>query len=151
MEMMHAEKVRASGGNEHIPTFWSQCIYNAVGKPKRRVAFTFKFMVWDLFDVANLPPQQIEFNLRFASGGIPVVGKVENPPGKATYILQRKDLSALIMISAIRGPQDGAGRETELVATYQLEDSTISHEERADKLLAHARRHFEEWIGQAQP
>ena len=150
LELLRADRVKANGGNEHIPTFWSQCIYSAVGKPGYRVGFTFKFMVWDLFDLANLSSEQLEFNIHFTSGGLPVVGAVRNPPGKAVFIFQKEELTVLMMVSAIRGPEDGAGRHSELVATYQLEDPTISHQQRVDKLLIHARQHYEEWIGRAE-
>jgi hypothetical protein len=150
LEVLHADRVKPNGGNEHIPNFWSQCIYSAVGKADHRIGFTFKFMVWDLFDLANLSSEQLGFNIHFTSGGLPVVGAVREPPGKATFIFQKEELTVLMMVSAIRGPEDGAGRHSELVATYQLQDPTISHQERVDKLLAHARRHYEEWIGLAQ-
>ncbi len=149
-EMLGADRVKPNGGNEHIPSFWSQCIYTAVGKSGYRVGFTFKFMVWDLFDLANLSSEQLGFNIHFTSGGLPVVGAVRNPPGKATFIFQKEELTVLMMVSAIRGPEDGAGRHSELVATYQLEDPTITHQQRVDKLLSHARRHYEEWIGVAE-
>ena len=150
MEFLSADRVKPNGGNEHIPHFWSQCIYSAVGKADHRIGFSFKFMVWDLFDLANLSSEQLKFNVHFTSGGLPVVGAVRKPPGKAAFIFQKEELTVLMMVSAIRGPEDGAGRHTELVATYQLEDPTISHQQRVDKLLAHARRHYEEWISQAQ-
>lgn len=150
LETLHADRVKPNSGNEHIPHFWSQCIYTAVGKADHRIGFTFKFMVWDLFDLANLSSEQLRFNIHFTSGGLTVVGAVREPPGKATFIFQKEELTVLMMVSAIRGPEDGAGRHTELVATYQLEDPTISHQERVGKLLSHARRHYEEWKTTAQ-
>ncbi|MCB1122354.1 MAG: hypothetical protein KJT03_12450 [Verrucomicrobiae bacterium] len=150
LNMLRAEKVKASASNEHIPNFWSQCIYSGSGEHGSKVGFTFKFMVWDLFDLANLSSEQLGFNIHFTSGGLPVVGAVRNPPGKATFIFQKEDLTVLMMVAKIRGPKDGAGRHTELVATYQLTDPTLPHQERVDMLLAHARRHYEEWSSQAQ-
>ncbi len=79
-EFFSAERVKAGGGNEHIPTFSGQCIDTAVGKADHRVDFTFKFMVWKLFDLANLRSEQLGFNNHFASGGLPVVGTVREPP-----------------------------------------------------------------------
>ena len=142
--LLRAEKVRASAGNEHIPNFWSQCIYSGSGQHGRKAGFTFKFMVWELFDLANLRPEQLEFNVHFTSGGLPVVGSM-GTPGKATFVFEKEDLTVVMMVSGIRGPKDGAGRDTELVATYQLMDPSISHQSRLDKLLSHATRHYQEW------
>jgi len=142
--LMRADKVRASAANEHIPTFWSQCLYSGSGNHGRKIGFTFKFMTWELFDLANLQSQQLQFNVHFASGGLPVVDS-KGTPGKATFVFKKDDLTVIMMITGIRGPKDGAGRDTELVATYQLVDPSISHQARLEKLMEHPIKHYEEW------
>jgi hypothetical protein len=143
-------KVREGPANEHIPTFWSQCMYAGVGVRSRDVQFVFKFMLWDLFDVAGLHPQQLLFNVTFAMSNTAPLERLDDL-GKATFIYEKQHASMLLMITGIQGPPDGAGRPTELIATYRLSDPETPHKERVDKLLAQARRHLEEWLAQSQP
>lgn len=138
-------KVRPGPANEHIPTFWSQCLYSGVGVRSREVHFVFKFMVWEQFDVAGLDPQQLLFNVTFAMSNTPPVDRLDDL-GKATFVYEKQHASMLLMITGIQGPPDGAGRPTELIATYRLSDPETPHKERVEKLVTEARRNLAEWL-----
>lgn len=137
-------KVRPGAENEHIPTFWSQCVYYGQGVRNRKVAFVFKFMLWELFDIASLDPQQLDFNATFVVGNIP---PLENRTdlGKVAFVYEKQHRTILLVVTGFQGPPDGAKRPTEFVATYELTDPETAHQVRLDKLLAEARRHLKEW------
>lgn len=139
---------QASPANEHIPTFWSQCIYSGRGVVGRQVNFTFKFMLHELTDVRKLAPVQLDFNVTFAVGNIPPSDKLTDL-GKVSFVFEKAGLTILMMVTGIQGPADGAGRPTEFIATYQLSDPDMPHAERLAQLLPHARRHLQEWLQQA--
>lgn len=137
-------KVRAGQANEHIPTFWSQCAYSGQGVVGRQVSFVFKFMLWTMFDVESLDPEQLSFNVTFAMSGVPPLEKLTDL-GKVAFTYEKKDRSMLLVVTGFQGPPDGAGRPTEFIATYQLSDPDTPHEERLERLLDQARRHMAEW------
>lgn len=138
-------EVQASSANEHIPAFWSQCVYSGKGVKDRQTGFVFKFMVWDLFDVKKLDPMQLDFHAGFASGGEPPLEKLKDL-GKISFVLEKRNRTTLLVITGIQGPPDGARRPTELVASYYLSDPETSHEVRLEKLVAEARRELNEWL-----
>lgn len=137
-------KVRAGPANEHIPEFWSQCVYHGQGVRGRQVSFVFKFMTWDLFDVAALDPQQLKFNATFVVGNIPPVEK-RSDLGKVAFVYEKQARTILLVVTGFQGPPDGAGRPTEFVATYELADPDTAHDVRLANLLKEARRHLKEW------
>lgn len=143
--LLRAERVGASYANSHWPTFMSNCEYSGQGVSGRKVGFTFKFMVYDMFDVERLDPLQLEFNTGFASGGISPVGKIDDL-GKQSFVMEQRNRTTLLVITGIQGPLDGVQRPSEFIASYYLEDPDTAHAEKLDKLLAQARRHLEEWL-----
>jgi hypothetical protein len=148
-DMLRA-KVQASAANEHLPTVWSQCIYAGRGVVGRNVHFTFKYMLHELTDVAKLDPVQLNFNVSFAMRGIPPSATLKDL-GKISFAFEKKDLTVLMVVTGIQGPLDGAGRASELIATYQFSDPDTPHAERLDRLLPHARSHLQEWLARARP
>lgn len=137
-------KVRPGPANEHIPNFWSQCVYLGQGVRGRQVSFVFKFMTWDLFDVASLDPEQLEFNAGFVVGNLKPREK-RNDLGKVAFVYEKQARTILLVVTGFQGPPDGAKRPTELVATYELADPETAHDVRLAKLLTEARRHLNEW------
>lgn len=142
--LMRVEKVRAGAANEHIPTFWSQCTYSGKGVAGRNAGFVFKFMLYELFDVARLEPAQLDFNASFAGGGEPPVDKLPDL-GKTAFVFEKGDRTTLMVITGIQGPPDGARRPTEFIANYYLADPDTPHAARLAKLTALAREHLQEW------
>ena len=143
-------RVQASAANEHLPTVWSQCIYSGRGVVGRNVHFTFKFMLHELTDVATLDPARLNFNVTFAASGIPPSATLEDL-GKISFAFEKKALTLLMVVTGIQGPADGAGRPSELIATYQFSDPDTPHAERLAQLIPHARRHLQEWLARARP
>lgn len=141
-------KVRPGPANEHIPTFWSQCVYSGQGVRGRQVGFVFKFMLFELFDVEKLDTDQLRFNATFVAGGTPPLEMLD-APGKIAFTFEKKDQSILLMVTGIQGPPDGAGTATEFVAMYHLSDPDTPHAERIERLIGEARRHIEEWRARA--
>lgn len=144
---LRVEGVSPSSGNEHIPTFWSQCIYGGRGTSSREVGFVFKFMIWELFDTA-LDPMQLEFNAQFTGGGVPPSSTLDDP-GKVSFTFEDGDRTTLMMVTGMEGPPDNFGRPTEVVATYYLDDPDRPHQEKLDDLLEVARLHVAEWLARA--
>lgn len=142
--LLRVDRVRPSAANEHIPTFWSQCIYSGQGVSGRSVSYVFKFMLYELYDVAKLDPMQLDFNATFTGGGEPFVEKLTNL-GKVSFVFLKKDRTTLMVVTGIQGPPDGAGRPTEMVANYALADPDTPHPQRLDKLRAKAIEHLAEW------
>jgi len=143
--LLRAERVKASAANEHISILRSNCEYSGKGVKGRKVGFTFRFMVYDMFDVDALDPMQLEFNAMFAAGGIPMVEKLDDL-GKVSFVFEQRDRTVLMVVTGIQGPLDGAQRPSEFVANYYLNDPDNTQAVRLDKLLAHARRHLDEWL-----
>jgi hypothetical protein len=137
-------RVRPGPANEHIPTFWSQCVYTGQGVIRRQVGFVFKFMLWDLFDVAGLAPEQLNFNATFVVGNIPPLEK-RTDLGKVAFVYEKQGRTTLLVVTGFQGPPDGAKRPTEFVATYYLSDPDTPHDVRLAKLVEQARKHMEEW------
>jgi hypothetical protein len=143
-ELLRAE-ARAHVASFHIPV-WSQCLFTGEG---RQVTFSFKFMVWDLFDVATLDRMSIEFNAQFTAGGVAPSETIEDL-GKISFVFEDRALTRLVMVTGIQGAPDGAGRPSEFVATYDLTDPDRPHAEKLAELQDLARRHLAEWLGQAR-
>ncbi len=139
--------VRASAANEHIASFSSQCAWSGRGVRNRQTGFVFKYMVWEMFDVEGLPPEQLTFNVTFAAGNLPLVQTLPEP-GKGAFVFHRRDATVLLVLTGLRGPPDGANRPQAFVATYRLTDPETAHDVRLAKLLEQARRHVGEWRGQ---
>ncbi|MGI9328993.1 MAG: hypothetical protein ACR2PZ_27495 [Pseudomonadales bacterium] len=148
LALMSVAKSKISHANFHMPNFWSQCIHSGHGVVRRKVSFIFKFMVWDMFDVDNLAREQLEFNAHFASGALPLVARLDSP-GKATMVFEKEDHSVVMLLTGIRGPHDGAGRDSMLVATYSLTNSALDHAQRTARLLDLATQHYAEWLAAA--
>lgn len=144
---LDVEAVSPSAGNEHIPTFWSQCIYGGRGASGGEVGFVFKFMVWDLFDTA-LDPIQLNFNAQFTGGGV-APSRTLDDPGKVTFTFEDGDRTTVMLVTGIQGPHDNFGRPSEVVATYYIDDSDRAHQEKVEELLGVARRHEAEWLADA--
>lgn len=139
------QKVLPISGNEHYPTFYSQCRYKGTQRGGFKVSFVFKFMLKDMFDVKTLLPQQLDFNAAFAGGGNPHTEKLTSL-GELSYVFEGKKDSYVLMLTGIEGPLNGAGQETMIVAHYQLDNKNMSHEQRRDWMVGQARKHYEEWI-----
>lgn len=137
-------EVIASPANEHFPTFSSQCGWSGKGVRDRQAGFVFKFMPWEMFDVAGLAPEQLSFNATFASGQLPLV-ETRKEPGAAAFVFEQPKVTVLMVVTGFRGPKDGAGRPQAFLATYRLSDPDTAHAVRLEKLLAEARKHLEEW------
>ena len=138
--------VTASAANEHIPTFSSQCAWSGRGVRNRHAGFVFKYMVWEMFDVEGLPPEQIKFNVSFAVGNLPLVQTLPEP-GKGAFVFHSRDATVLLVVTGFRGPPDGAKRPQAFVATYRLSDPQTAHDLRLAKLMEQAQRHVREWRG----
>ena len=142
--LLRVGQVRAGPANEHIPNFWSQCAYSGQGVSGRNVRFVFKFMLYELYDVANLDPMQLDFNATFTGGGDPPVDKLTDL-GKVSFVFEKGDVTTLMVVTGIQGPPDGANRPTEFVATYYLVDPDTPHAVRLEKLRAKAEEHLRDW------
>lgn len=138
--------VKPSVANEHIPTIWSQCIYTGRGVRRRQIKYQWKFMPWEMFDVDNLHPIQLEFNVKFAASGQPPVDRLDDL-GKASFVFDDRDRSVLLVITGIRGPDNAAQSPTALIATYTLLYEGLPHDARIAVLLEQARLHLREWYG----
>lgn len=143
--MLRMDWVQASSANTHMPTFMSNCDYFGQGVIGRKVGFTFKFMVYDVFDVERLDPMQLEFNVSFAGGGKPAVDTIDDL-GKKSFVFEDRNRTTLIVITGIQGPLDGALRPSEFIALYYLEIPDVPYAEKRDQLVAQARRHLDEWL-----
>jgi hypothetical protein len=115
-----------------------------VGVKSRRVGFVFKFMLWEMFDVASLDPKQLEFNVTFAVGGIPPRER-RTDVGTMAFGFEKREETILLVITGFQGPSDGAGRPTALIATYSLSDPETAHDLRLAKLVDEARRELKSW------
>jgi hypothetical protein len=142
-ELLETE-ARAHVASFHVPA-WSQCLFTGQGS---QVTFSFKFMVWDLFDVATLDRMSIDFNAQFTAGGVPPSETMDDL-GKISFVFEDRALTRLVMVTGIQGAPDGAGRPSEFVATYDLTDPDRPHAVKLEELLSLARRHLDEWLGQA--
>lgn len=136
--------VRSSPANEHIPTFLSHCAYSGQGVVRREIQYTFKFHLFELFDTASLDSEQLLFNATMASGGSAPLAMLDSP-GKIAFTFDTGKQSMLMVVTGILGPEDGAGRPSEFVASYRLGHPDLSHEERLEFLLVEARRHLAGW------
>ncbi|GAB3281059.1 hypothetical protein [Parahaliea aestuarii] len=134
-------EVKPVASNEHIPVFYSQCEYTALGGGRRALRFLFKFMVKEMFDPAQLPPEQLDFNAGFAEGGLSYSEKLQYP-GELTYIFHDRDTTSILVITGIDGPPDGAGEASTLIASYRLIDGDRSPQERRDVLIKFPWKHL---------
>lgn len=123
--------------NEHIPHFYSQCEYKAVGQGRKALRFVFKFMVKEMFDVERLAPEQIDFNAGFAEGGLSFSEKLQYP-GEITYIFHDRDLTSVLVLTGVDGPRDGAGEPSTFIASFRLIDGDRTPDQRRDLLMKYA-------------
>jgi len=142
--LLNAPSVRRHAASEHIPTFWSQCLYGATGGGRGSVGYVFKFMLSDMFDVDKVDRRQIIFNATFAQGNAPL-NEVREDLGDLAFVFEEGNRTTLFVITGIKGPKDGANRSTEFTANYYIEHPEIGHEDRRDKLVEQAKRHLREW------
>ncbi|MFV8817730.1 hypothetical protein [Haliea sp. E17] len=138
------QEVKSTAATEHLPTFSSACEYSGNGPGGHKVNFTFKFMMQEMFDVAVLPQEQLDFNVMFATGGVPASEKLADP-GLVSYVIQDRDRTTLLMLPGISGPDEVLGAPSVLVATFQLKNSDLGPERRRDLLLEEARKLAREW------
>ncbi len=142
--LLNAPSVRRHAASEHIPTFWSQCLYGATGGGRGRVGYVFKFMLSDMYDVDKVERQQLIFNATFGQGGAPL-NEVRDDLGDLAFVFEEGNRTTLFMITGIKGPKDGAGRSTEFTANYYIEHPELGHEDRLGRLVEQAKRHLREW------
>ena len=142
--LLNAPGARKHAASEHIPTFWSQCLYGATGGGRGSVGYVFKFMLSDMYDVDKVDRQQIIFNATFGQGNAPLK-EVREDLGDLAFVFEEGNRTTLFVITGIRGPKDGAGRSTEFTANYYIEHPELGHEDRLGKLLDQARLHLEHW------
>ncbi len=140
------QEVRSTASTEHIPTFSSACEYAGTGAGGRKVNFTYKFMMLEMFDLDTLPPEQLDFNVMFATGGRPGSEKLPEP-GRVTYVFHDRDRTTVLMLPGVRGPDETLNAPSALVATYQLKNSALGKEQRRNLLLDEARKDAERWLG----
>ena len=136
--------MRKHAASEHIPTFWSQCLYRATGGGRGRVGYVFKFMLSDMYDVDKVDRRQIIFNATFGQGDAPL-REVREDLGDLAFVFEEGNRTTLFMITGIKGPKDDAGRSTEFITNYYIEHPEMEHEARLGKLLDQARLHLEHW------
>lgn len=144
MGMLNARQISSSAANEHIPTFWSQCIRSGRDVVGRQVGYVFKYMLSDMFDVDRVERRQLEFNATFAAGGARLT-EVREELGDLAFVFDNNDRSTLMVITGFKGPNDGAGRSQEFVATYYLEYPELTHDQRTGVLMDEAQRHLQQW------
>ncbi|MCW8869281.1 MAG: hypothetical protein OQK49_01145 [Proteobacteria bacterium] len=137
-------EVKKHVASEHIPTLWSQCIYNRKSGQHREISFVYKFMLSDMFDVNRVEPQQLHFNATFASGNAPLTKVLEDLGDKA-FVFNTEKRTTLLVITGIGGPKDGANRDQEFIANYYLDDKTMPQEERETLLIQLAREDLQHW------
>ncbi|WP_405226699.1 hypothetical protein [Lentisalinibacter sediminis] len=142
--LLNAPSVRKHAASEHIPAFWSQCLYGATGGGRGSVGFVFKFMLSDMFDVDKLDRRQIIFHATFAQGNAPLK-EVREDLGDLAFVFEQGNRTTLFVITGIKGPKDGANRSTEFTANYHIEHPDIGHEDRLAALVEQAKRHLREW------
>jgi hypothetical protein len=127
-------RVQSNAANEHVPQLQSQCIRSTRPAPARQVAYLYKFMLSDQFDVRRIDPMQVQFNASFAAGGTPPQ-QVREDIGDRAFVFEKGNRSTLLVITGIKGPEDGADRGREFIATYSLDHRQRSHEERTATLI----------------
>lgn len=129
---------------EHIPMLQSHCIFKTGGGSPRYAGFLFKFMLYELFDVANLDPVRLNFNATFTSGGVAPKDTLPDL-GKTSFVYESSDRTTLTVITGIQGPPDFAGRPREFIASYYIDDPDTTHAEKIDDLIEIAERHLRAW------
>jgi hypothetical protein len=137
-------RIQKGAVDEHIGNLWSRCSYTSVKAPFKTIGYGFKFMLYDMFDVEKLSPDQLMASALFAAGGQPPSQRIDGL-GKVSFVFEAGKATVLMVVTGIQGPADGASRPRELVATYQLEDPDRSHVTRLADLRAQAEQHLEEW------
>lgn len=142
--LLNAPSARKHAASEHIPTFWSQCLYGATGGGHGRVGYVFKFMLSDMYDVDKVDRRQIIFNATFAQGDA-ALQEVREDLGDLAFVFEEGNRTTLFVITGIKGPKDGAGRSTEFTANYYIEHPELGHDDRLGRLLEQARLHLEHW------
>jgi hypothetical protein len=146
-ELLLVESVRRTGSNEHIPNLMSQCNYSGQAAANRNVTLLFKYMPYEMFDVETLHPAQLAFNAAASAGG-QSPSEAINGLGKTAFVFEMPGRTGLMIITGIQGPMDGAGRASELIASYVLADSVTPHEERLAKLRDLGEKHVRDWHSQ---
>jgi|GEM_PF-2154388 len=143
-ERILATAVKKHVASEHIPTHWSQCIYNRKTGQAGGMGYVYKFMLSDMFDVNRVEPQQLKFNATFASSNAPLTRIIDDLGDKA-FIFNTDKRTTLLVITGIGGPKDGANRDREFIANYYLDDKTMSQAERANILIRLAEEDLQTW------
>ncbi|MGB0219704.1 MAG: hypothetical protein ACPHN2_10190 [Sinimarinibacterium flocculans] len=138
------QPVKPLASNEHIPTFHSQCAFSGLERGGYMISVAFKFMVKAMFDADALPPEQLDFNAGFASGGLTHDEKLPYP-GEAAYVFEDGEHTYLLLVTGIDGPEDGAGEQSTLVAHYRYDHPQRPHAQRRDELMKLAWRHYRLW------
>ena len=142
--LLQATGVRRHAASEHIPSLQSQCIYGAAGGQKGQVGYVFKFMLSDMFDVDQLPAQQIEFNATFANGGAAPEEILESP-GRKAFLFRKGDRATLFVITDIEGSKDLVGRSRKFVAQYYIDHPDMDYASKQGVLLEQAHMHMQHW------
>ena len=144
-EQLLRSAVRPLAANEHIPNFWSQCIYRSKTVAARDIGFVYKFMVAEMFDVHTLTAEQLQFNATFAAGNA-TFSQVIDDLGDRSFVFKSDKRTTLLVITGIAGPNDGADRPSLLIANYYLQDTEMTHSERQALLTAEAREDLADWL-----
>jgi len=134
-----------STADMHVPNLQSVCMYTAIHGADRDGRIQFKFFVYGLFDVANLAPMQLLFNATFLGGGNEPQDTLHDL-GKVSFVYDMDhSMTALLVITGMQGPPDGAGRPMEFVASYYLRDPGRPHPDRLVLLIEEARENLDSW------
>jgi hypothetical protein len=139
-----------STADMHVPNLQSACMYTAIHGADRDARIQFKFLLYELLDVANLAPMQLAFNATFLGGGNEPEETLRDL-GKISFVYNMEhDVTALLVVTGMQGPPDGAGRPMEFTASYYLRDPGRSHEDRLALLLEEARKNHAAWRAEHQ-
>jgi len=134
-----------STADMHVPNLQSVCMYTAIHAAERDGRIQFKFHLYELFDVEKLAPMQLAFNATFLGGGNEPQDTLHDL-GKISFVYDMvNSVTALLVVTGMQGPPDGAGRPTEFVASYYLRDPGRPHQSRLVLLIEEARENLEFW------
>ncbi|MDJ0927906.1 MAG: hypothetical protein QNJ73_09670 [Gammaproteobacteria bacterium] len=147
LRIVRTERVQEGQANEHIDNLWSQCTFSGINPASRNVGYVFKFMLYEMFDVATLEPMQLTFNASFSAGGQEPTQRIDDL-GKASFVFDNRGRTTLMVITGIQGPPDGANRPREFIAYYYLQDPDRPHARRLELLRPIAEEHLQQWLGQ---
>jgi len=129
----------------HFPSLQSACNYSASHGADRNASILFKFPLYEMLDVEKLAPMQLLFHVTFLGGGNEPKDTLHDL-GKISFVYDMEhDVTALLVVTGMQGPPDGAGRPTEFVASYSLRDPGRSYQDRLVLLLQEARENLDFW------